>query len=186
MDLVRRKIPKGVDMAGNLLIIVDMLNDFIHEKGALFCGPTAQQIVPNIALRLADFRKQGDTVIYLQDAHDPDDREFEMFPKHCISGSWGSEIIAALKPLPDELILTKKRYSGFFGTDLDQELTRLAPEKVVVVGVCTSICVMDTVGGLANRDYRAIVPRGEVADFDPEFHQFALKRMKQLYGATIE
>ena len=55
-----------------------------------------------------------------------------------------------------------------------------------VVGVCTSICVMDTVGGLANRDYRSTVPIKGVADFDPEFHEFALKRMKQLYGANVE
>jgi len=44
---------------------------------------------------------------------------------------------------------------------------------------------MDTVGGLANRDYRITVPRQGVADFDPDFHLFALKRMKQTYGANI-
>jgi nicotinamidase-related amidase len=55
-----------------------------------------------------------------------------------------------------------------------------------VVGVCTSICVMDTVGGLANRDYRTVVPRGGVADFDVQAHEQALSRMDRLYGATIQ
>jgi nicotinamidase/pyrazinamidase len=53
------------------------------------------------------------------------------------------------------------------------------------VGVCTNICVMDTVGGLANRDYNITVPRAGVADFDTEFHEFALKRMGKIYGARI-
>jgi nicotinamidase/pyrazinamidase len=57
---------------------------------------------------------------------------------------------------------------------------------VEVVGVCTSICVMDTVGGLANRDYRIRVPRAGVADFDDEAHQQALQRMERLYGATVQ
>jgi len=45
---------------------------------------------------------------------------------------------------------------------------------------------MDTVGGLANRDYRITVPIKGVADFDAEFHEFALKRMKRLYGAAVQ
>jgi nicotinamidase-related amidase len=44
---------------------------------------------------------------------------------------------------------------------------------------------MDTVGGLANRDYRIRVPAAGVADFDPEMHAFALRRMEQLYGARV-
>ena len=44
---------------------------------------------------------------------------------------------------------------------------------------------MDTVGGLANRDYPVTVPQQGTADFDPAFHQFALKRMKRTYGANI-
>ena len=172
-------------MAQKALIIVDMLNDFIDKNGALFCGETAREIVPFVKDKLETFRKQGDVVIYLQDAHDEDDREFEKFPKHCVAGSWGSSIIDELRPLPDDKVIPKKRYSGFYGTDLEAVLKKAAVEDIEVVGVCTSICVMDTVGGLANRDYSISVPVKGVADFDPEFHQFALKRMKQLYGAEV-
>jgi nicotinamidase-related amidase len=45
---------------------------------------------------------------------------------------------------------------------------------------------MDTVGGLANRDYRIMVPRAGVADFDADAHHHALDRMERLYGATIQ
>ena len=172
-------------MAKKALVIVDMLNDFVDEKGALYCGETAREIVPFVREKLETARKQGDAVIYLQDAHDEDDREFEKFPKHCVAGSWGSRIIDALKPLPEEKVIPKKRYSGFYGTDLENVIKKTGADDIEVVGVCTSICVMDTVGGLANRDYTISVPVKGVADFDPEAHQFALKRMKQLYGAEV-
>lgn len=172
-------------MEKTALIIVDMLNDFIDEKGALYCGPAAKQIVPFVKNRLAAHREQGNLVIFLQDAHDEDDAEFEKFPKHCVAGSWGSQVIESLTPLEKEMVIPKKRYSGFYRTQLDKVLRAHGPDRVEVTGVCTSICVMDTVGGLANRDYKIFVPEKGVADFDPEFHRFSLKRMKQLYGADI-
>ena len=102
------------------------------------------------------------------------------------TGTWGSRIIDELSPLDGEHVLRKTRYSGFYGTDLEQILAEHKPDEVEVVGVCTSICVMDTVGGLANRDYRTTVPAEGVADFDAEAHRFALQRMERLYGAAIQ
>jgi len=87
--------------------------------------------------------------------------------------------------MPGEKVVPKKRYSGFFGTDLENILAGAGIAAVEVVGVCTSICVMDTVGGLANRDYAMSVPVKGVADFDSEAHRFSLKRMEKLYGAEV-
>ncbi len=173
-------------MSKNALIIVDMLNDFIRPEGALYCGPAAEAIVPFIAERLEHYRNSSQAVIFLKDSHQPNDLEFDKFPRHCVAGTWGGRIIDELTPGPGETVIAKNRYSGFFNTNLAKVLRRLSPELVEVVGVCTSICVMDTVGGLANRDYRILVPRRGVADFDRQFHEFALKRMQQLYGAKIQ
>ena len=172
-------------MPKKALIIVDMLNDFVDEKGALYCGDTARSIVPFIQERLKAYRNRKDLVIYLQDSHDEDDKEFEKFPKHSILGTWGSEIIPELLPQADETVIPKKRYSGFYGTDLENVLKSANVDEVEVVGVCTSICVMDTVGGLANRDYKTTVPVKGVADFDQKMHQFSLKRMEKIYGADV-
>ncbi|MDF1594034.1 MAG: cysteine hydrolase [Desulfobacterales bacterium] len=172
-------------MPSKALIVVDMLNDFVDEKGALYCGETAREIVPFIGQRLDAYRKRKDLVIYLQDAHDRNDKEFEKFPEHCVSGTWGSQIIKALTPMPGEKVVPKKRFSGFYGTDLENILVEAGIAAAEVVGVCTSICVMDTVGGLANRDYAISVPIKGVADFDSEAHRFSLKRMEKLYGAEV-
>ena len=170
-------------MAREALIVVDMLNDFLDPAGALYCGEDARAIVPFVQRRLAAQREAGGTVVFLHDAHRPDDREFQRFPPHCVADTWGAEIIAALRPLPGETLIPKTRYSGFYGTGLERVLAEARVDTVEVVGVCTSICVMDTVGGLANRDYRVRVPQAGVADFDPEMHRFAMRRMRQLYGA---
>lgn len=172
-------------MPEKALIVVDMLNDFIEEKGALYCGSTSRAIIPFIRGRLAAFRKNDDPVIYLQDSHERNDREFDRFPPHCLSGTWGNEIVRGLSPVAGDIIIPKSRFSGFYGTDLENVLRAADIEQVEVVGVCTSICVMDTVGGLSDRDCRVTVPQQGVADLDPGFHHFAIKRMKQIYGACI-
>ncbi len=172
-------------MAKKALIIIDMLNDFIETWGALFLGENARDIIPFIQKRIDIYRKNSDLVVYLKDSHAEDDKEFARFPMHCITGTWGSQIIKELKPEPGEAIIPKNRYSGFFNTDLSIILEKEKVENIGVVGVCTSICIMDTVGGLVNRDYRVSVPAKGVADFDQEFHEFALKRMDKVYGATI-
>jgi len=172
-------------MSEKALIIVDMLNDFIDPQGVLYCGETVPAILPVIREQLDRARQNGDLVVYLQDSHAADDREFEKFTHHCIAGSWGSRIVPELAPLDGETVIPKQRYSGFFGTDLEAVLAGSGVRSVTVVGVCTSICVMDTIGGLANRDYKTVVPAAAVADFDPEMHTMALRRMKAVYGAEI-
>jgi len=167
------------------LIVVDMLNDFIKEGGALYWGPDAREIIPFVARKIEEFRNSGDKVIYICDAHYPDDREFERFPPHSVKGTTGAEIIDELKPEKDDIVIFKIRYSVFYDTGLEDVLKKIAPETVHVAGVCTSICIMDTVDGLWTRGYKTVVYRDGVTDFDREAHEFALKRMESLYGAEV-
>lgn len=177
----------GVIMSdGNkALIVVDMLNDFVHPKGSLFCGESSRTIIPRIAKIVDEFRAARNTIIYLQDAHNENDLEFRLFPNHAVRGSWGSEIVEELQPAYGDIVVSKTRFSGFFRTDLEKILKEKKTSEVWVVGVCTSICVMDTVADLKNRDYEVVVPRDGVADFDLEMHDCALKRMERVYRAKL-
>lgn len=172
-------------MAKKVLIVVDMLKDFVDPDGALSCGEPAQKIILYIQKQIARIRKEGGRIVFLADSHKEDDREFELFPKHCIKGSEGAKIIDELEVKEDDYVIEKTRYSGFYGTNLEEVLARENPDEVHVVGVCTSICVMDTVSGLRDRDYKTFVHKNGVADFDPEAHQFSLKRMEKILGAKI-
>ncbi len=169
----------------DVLLVSDMLKDFMTPKGALYCGAEARKIIPFIAQKIDKCRESDCKVIYVCDAHRTDDKEFKMFNPHCVEGTEGAQIIEELKPQDEDIIVKKTTYSAFYGTELEKILKELAPGTVYVAGVCTSICVMDMVGGLGNRGYRTVVYRDGVADFDTEAHEFALKRMKDIYGAEI-
>jgi nicotinamidase/pyrazinamidase len=167
------------------LIVVDMLKDFIEEKGVLFCGSGCRRIVPFVVDTVERMRNEGSAIIFLGDCHDKDDKEFQLFPPHCICNTEGAELIEELTVMPGDYFVNKTRYSGFYGTNLDEIVTSERLEEVYLVGVCTSICVMETVADLRNRDYPTFVFRKGVADFDQDAHNFALKRMETILGATI-
>lgn len=172
-------------MASRVLLVVDLLNDFMNPEGALFCGHQARVIIPVIRSLIDEFAGNGEQVIYLRDAHAREDKEFELFPPHSIKGTWGSEIIKELEPAGKAMVVDKTRFSGFFGNNLAEILADLKPDEVWVTGVLTSICVMDTTGDLRNRDYATVIAVDGVADIDPVSHEFALARMKRVYGARL-
>ncbi len=167
------------------LFVIDMLNDFIRKDGALECGARSREIIPFVKNKIDEFHDQGDLVVFICDSHEENDLEFGLFPEHCVAGTEGAQIIDELPVGDEDPIIRKTRYSAFFKTNLDAVLEEHPADEVHVVGVCTSICVMDTVGDLRNRNYKVIVYRDGVADLDPEAHQFSLKRMDKIYGAEI-
>jgi nicotinamidase/pyrazinamidase len=165
-----------------VVLSVDMVRGFLEEGFPLFCGSKARQIIPRVIDLLRSLQKKE--IIYICDHHTPDDIEFKMFPPHCVAGSVEAEIIPELRDYPG-IIVPKRRYSGFYDTELDSVLEKLNPSKVIVVGVCTDICVLHTVADLRNRDYIVEVPKDCVASFDPEAHNFALRHMEKVLGAKI-
>jgi len=167
-----------------VVIVIDMVRGFLEKGHPLYCGEAARSIIPCVRDLLQRETERGAHILYLVDTHSPDDKEFEMFPPHCIQGSSECELIPELAEFPGEII-PKRRYSAFWGTDLDQRLEELRPDSLVVVGVCTDICVMHTVADARNRGYAVEVPRDCVASFDPQAHAFALGHMEKVLGAKI-
>ena len=83
------------------------------------------------------------------------------------------------------LRIDKKRYSAFYETELARHLERLNPNKVIVCGVCTDICVMHTVSDARNRDYNVTIPADAVASFYVDAHKWAMGHMEKILGAHI-
>lgn len=167
------------------LVVLDMLNDFVADSGALYVGETIRGIIKPIAATLAEARSNGWPVFYICDRHRPEDAEFQMFPPHCLAGTWGAEICPELAPLTGEGIIPKRRYSGFFGTELDLSLREQQVDELVLVGVCTNICVLYTAAEARMLGYRVKVPAKQVATFDPDAHVFALREMTKTLGVEV-
>ena len=171
---------------GKALIVVDMQRGFLHPSGSLFCGEPARQIIEPVRERVLQEKDAGSDIFFTQDTHSPDDSEFDMFPPHCIKGSGEEDVIDELADLVlGARVITKRRYSAFFETDLAAQLSALDPDEVIVVGDCTDICVLHTVAGLRSRDYKVEVPADCVASFDAQQHAWALSHMDNILGARI-
>jgi len=166
------------------LVVVDMLNDFIRPDGALYVQG-AEKIIEPIRQILAKARDEGWLIVYACDHHEPDDPEFNLFPRHCVGGTPGAEVISELAPRQGEVIVRKRRFSPFFETDLGTLLKHQKITHATVVGVVTHICVMETVAGLFYRDIPSTIPLNAVADFDPEMEKAAVKRMEKVFNAKI-
>jgi len=168
------------------VIVVDMQRGFLEEGYPLYCGPEARKVIGPIQRCLTDALARGAKLFFTADTHDPDDKEFQMWPPHCLRGSVEAEIVPELAPyLARGTLIEKRRYSAFFDTDLAERLAALQPERITICGVCTDICVLHTVADARNRDYPVLVPADCVASFDPEAHAFALRHMEKILGAEV-
>lgn len=167
------------------LVVIDMIEDFVHEGGALYCGPSMARIVPVIQKEIARAHSAAEPVVYLADNHLPGDAEFQMFRPHAIAGTKGSQIVAELAPQKDDLVIPKRRYSGFFGTDLDITLRERGVDTLRLVGDCTNICVLYTAADARNLGYAVEVLESGVTSFDEEAHRDALRELEKTLGATI-
>lgn len=168
------------------LLIVDMQNDFVLP-GAPVCAPGGLDLVPTISALANDCRHLGLPVIFTQEMHRPDKSDFGIElafePPHCLEGSGGEEIVAGLEPqVGDIRIRGKRRYDAFLGTDLDLVLRLHNVENLLVVGVCTDVCVISTVQHARNLDYRCIVLADAVAGTSVERHDAALLCMSHVFA----
>ena len=173
-----------------VIVVVDVLNGFCRFGN--LASPRLAAVVPGIRDYLEGELIGGARAVFLADTHAADDPEFEVFPPHCVEGSGEEEIVEELREFADRsIVVRKRRYSGFFGTDLERILAEMAPERVEVVGVCTDICVLHTVADLRNRDYPVSVNSSLVATYDAPGHpgdevdRWALAHMRDVLGATV-
>lgn len=167
------------------LLVIDMLHDFIDEQGALSVGPAGKALIPFINEKIAEFRQRNYPVIFICDNHEADDSEFDMFPPHCIAGTPGSKIIQDIDYQPGDKVIKKRRYSAFFGTDLDLSLRERGVDELYLVGVCTNICVLYTAADARNLGYKVKVYKEGVASFDAVAHDFALQEVASTLGCKV-
>ncbi|MEM0232476.1 MAG: isochorismatase family cysteine hydrolase [Candidatus Nezhaarchaeales archaeon] len=168
---------------GKALLIIDMLNDFVYGSLKL---PTAKDIIPNIKRLIDAFRTQKMPVIYVNDNHVRDvDLELKLWGQHAITGTWGSEVVEELRPQENDFVVSKRRYSGFFATDLDLLLRELNVKSLILTGVATDICVLHTAADAFFRGYEVIVVSDATASLARDRHERALNYMKEVYGAKI-
>ena len=170
----------------NAVLVVDMLRGFLEPGYNLYCGDAARRIISNVRELLKRESEAGSQILFIADHHEPDDLEFQVFPVHCVKGTEETHVIPELAEFDNgSNVVRKNRYSGFYNTDLAQRLELLKPEKLVICGVSTNVCVLHTTADARNRDYAVEVPGDCVAGSNPDGHAWGLRHLQSILGAKV-
>lgn len=169
------------------LVIVDMqmAGYASRPEAGLAQMPGFADRVDRLAAVLGYCRRVGVPVVHLQEVHR---RSLVDFGReldgaegvHFLEGDPLTEIVPELAPVGDEPHIIKRRYSGFFGTDLDVVLRGLGVGTVVLAGELTDVCVHYTFADAHQRDYFVKVIEDCCGGSDEASHEAALRAMAYL------
>jgi nicotinamidase-related amidase len=130
-------------------------------------------------------RKAGGLVLYLTDSHMAGDQEFRAWPAHAVRGGEGGKVIDELAPGSNDILVPKRRFSGFFGTELDLQPREHHIHRLVLTGILTDICVYHTAVDAVQLTYEVLVARNAVLAATRGDHDFALKQMERLLRVRL-
>lgn len=105
----------------------------------------------------------------------------------CEAGSWEGDFYS-VRPLPEEPVITKHRFSAFHNTDLETVLRAHSIRSVVLSGVATNVCVETTAREAFVRDYYVVFLSDGTATYDRSGHEATLAAVDRFFGqvATID
>jgi maleamate amidohydrolase len=160
------------------------------------CGAESWTAIGHIKNLIASARQKGIPVIYTTGVRREDNWD---------AGSWswknsrssedvdqppthldGNEIVHAISPGPQDLVVLKQKPSGFFGTNLASYLTLLGCDSVVVTGTTTSGCVRATVIDAFSLNYRVAVAEEGCFDRSEASHAINLCDMNAKYADVVK
>ena len=185
------------------LLVVDMQRGFLRPGEAMEVAP-ARECVPRIRELLDTFRAKRLPVAFTEFVYSEAAPLLvgELHPEHkparpgaptgfgrpssaCLEGTPSAETVEELRPAPGELVVRKRWYDGFAGTPLDGALRARGVTSLVVTGTMTDICVLATVIGAFNREYRVTVADDGVATLWPEIQRATLDIIGRAYGRVV-
>ena len=176
-----------IDPEKTALLVIDMTYDFTNPEGKTFY-PMNREILPRIAEAVNRARDDGMLIIFMQHCYRKDkyDRNLETMRPNSIEGSGGEELDPIL-PVNEvtDYVIKKRRYSAFFGTDLDLVLREHRIETVAVTGTKTNCCVRSTVQDAYFNDYRVVVLSDCVGTNSREVNDLHLSEIDKYFGTVM-
>jgi ureidoacrylate peracid hydrolase len=198
ITLPARPEPIRVSVDETAVIVIDMQNAYASPGGYLdlagFDISGAAGVIEQSAKVLETARAAGMTIVYFQNGWDPDYVEAggpgspnfhksnalktmraqpELHGKLLARGGWDYALVEALKPGPNDIVLPKPRYSGFFNSQLDSVLRARGIRNLVFVGIATNVCVESTLRDGFFLEYFGIMLEDATHQAGPEFVQRA-------------
>ena len=173
----------NTDLSAAALLVIDAIeavgDDSLYDPDAATAAYRAA-----VARSVAVCHAAGIPVIYCNDAHIRGlDRELELWGEHGIAGE--TRIFPEIEVGEGDVIVPKRRYSGFFQTDLDLTLRELGVSKVIAVGADTNICVLHTLADAYFLGYDSVVVTDATMTFLCGTQEGALEHCVKCYGSEL-
>jgi nicotinamidase-related amidase len=184
---VTRGFPQ-ISRDNTALVIVDMQKDFLDDGAPCFI-PGGRSVVPATERLANAFRSANLPVIHVITVWKADGVNMspfttseELMKRGLREGEPGIAPVDELTPRPNEYVVHKTRYSGFYQTELEGLLRSLGIVYVVTVGVATNYCVRSTVHDAMFRDFHPVVVSDCTTSYTDEEHEQTLKDIAAGYG----
>ncbi len=174
---------------GDALVLVDVQVDFL--PGGTLGVAEGDQIIPVLNDWIRAFEARGLPIYATRDWHPPDHCSFKpqggIWPPHCVADTAGAAFAPGLELPAGARVISKATsqdtdaYSGFQGTDLEAGLRRAGVTRLIVGGLATDYCVLQTVLDGLEAGFQVEVLRAGVraVNLDPEDGPKALERMQR-------
>lgn len=169
-----------IDLSTTAILVIDVLGG---EGGVV---PGLETMAENSIRIVKAARAKGVPVVFSNDAHIPClDKEIELWGDHGLVDTDAAQPLAGFEVCESDFIIPKRRYNGFFQTDLDLTLRELGVDTVIAVGCDTNICVLQTLAGAYFLGYKSIVAADATATFLIGTQEAGLEYFSRCYDSRV-
>jgi len=177
-----------LDLRRSALLIVDLQNDFLHEKGAYARGganlPGAAALIANMKSVVDAIRAAGGWIVSTQFTLVPGRGGEPLISPHLQQlrpflrkgdfqpGGWGHSLIDELAPA--DFVIEKVAYSAFYMTRLEFVLRKAGIETLLIGGIVTNGGVASTLRDAHVRDFHTMLLTDGCAAFSQQAHEASI------------
>lgn len=179
--------PAPVEPPRTALVLVDVIASFF-EPGQPNYYPGARDVLGPLRELLDAARRGGTLIVHAVERHHPglEDFEFGKLPRHHQTGEPDAAYVPGFAPTgPREVEIPKRRYSGFYATDLDLMLREQGVRRLVIAGVKTNVCVRATAQDAFAGGFEVVVPREATGSNRPHLAEASLEDIERYLGRVV-
>ena len=169
------------------ILIIDVLQDFFRQ-GRL--KDHREQLVNAINDLVRIGREKNVPIIWVRQEFEDDLSDAFLAMKKSgrkitIKNTEGCQLLPELSRIAHDHEVVKKRYSAFFGTNLDDLLLQLGVDTLILAGVNTHACVRTAAIDGYQRDYEIVLATDCIDSYDDEFHKVSLRYLSQSISVSM-
>jgi nicotinamidase-related amidase len=168
----------------DVLLLVDVMNTFEHADGERLLASFRRRH-DGLVRALARAREAEVPVVYANDNVGIWDGDAAEPVQTAVAGP-GGELVEAVAPRPGDRFVVKPRYSAFDHTPLELLLRELEAERILLAGMATEMCVVQTAIAARERGFKVSVLVDACAAVDERMEKIALEYAEHVVGARLE